>query len=86
MRGFRLWRSGRNLPARAPPMHPPAFLPAPRLSWGTRDYGNQIEAKNAKRPALALARIHAGAPAQPGRPPLRQSYRGPKHKEARGSD
>ncbi|KAJ1154634.1 hypothetical protein NDU88_004733 [Pleurodeles waltl] len=86
MRGFRLWRSGRNLPARAPPLHSPAFMPAPRLSWGARDYGNQIEARNAKRPALALARIHAGAPAQPGRPPLRQSYRGQKHKEARGGD
>ncbi|KAJ1152302.1 hypothetical protein NDU88_005077 [Pleurodeles waltl] len=38
-RGFRWWRSGRNLPARAPPLHSPAFMPAPRLSWGTRGCG-----------------------------------------------
>ncbi|KAJ1129563.1 hypothetical protein NDU88_007931 [Pleurodeles waltl] len=35
-----------------------------------------IEAINVKRPALALDHIHAGAPALPVRPPLRQSYRG----------
>ncbi|KAJ1149142.1 hypothetical protein NDU88_001959 [Pleurodeles waltl] len=34
------------------------------------------EAINLKRPAFALDHIHAGAPAWPVRPPLRQSYRG----------
>ncbi|KAJ1108409.1 hypothetical protein NDU88_005785 [Pleurodeles waltl] len=51
-RGFRLWRSGRNLPAWAPPEHSLAFMPAPRLSWGARHNGDHIEARNAiKRPA-----------------------------------
>ncbi|KAJ1104317.1 hypothetical protein NDU88_001729 [Pleurodeles waltl] len=75
-RGFRWWRSGRNLPARAPPLHSPVFMPAPRLSWGARECGKHIEASNVKRPALALDHIHAGAPALPVHPPLRQSYRG----------
>ncbi|KAJ1173008.1 hypothetical protein NDU88_004850 [Pleurodeles waltl] len=35
-----------------------------------------IEAINLKRPAFALDHIHAGVPAWPVRPPLRQSYRG----------
>ncbi|KAJ1188876.1 hypothetical protein NDU88_005633 [Pleurodeles waltl] len=37
-------------------------------------------------PTLALTRIHACAPAQLGRPPLRRPYRGQKRKKARGGD
>ncbi|KAJ1163868.1 hypothetical protein NDU88_004320 [Pleurodeles waltl] len=37
-------------------------------------------------PTRAFTRIHAGAPAQLGRPPLRRPYRGPKRKKARGGD
>ncbi|KAJ1143471.1 hypothetical protein NDU88_009779 [Pleurodeles waltl] len=37
-------------------------------------------------PTRALNRIHAGAPAQLGHPPLRRPYRGQKRKKARGGD
>ncbi|KAJ1141643.1 hypothetical protein NDU88_007971 [Pleurodeles waltl] len=75
-RAFRWWRSGRNLPARAPPLHSPAFMLAPRHGWGARSAVKHIEAINLKRPAFALDHIHAGVPAWPVCPPLRQSYRG----------
>ncbi|KAJ1118199.1 hypothetical protein NDU88_006394 [Pleurodeles waltl] len=67
---------GRNLPARPHPCTRPAFMPAPQHCWGARRCGKAHRAINLKRPAFALDHIHAGAPAWPVRPPLRQSYRG----------
>ncbi|KAJ1123545.1 hypothetical protein NDU88_002014 [Pleurodeles waltl] len=53
-RDFRLWRSGRNLPAWAPPKHSLASMPAPRLSLGALHYGDHIEVLNAKGPAAVI--------------------------------
>ncbi|KAJ1117356.1 hypothetical protein NDU88_005556 [Pleurodeles waltl] len=68
-RGFRWWRSSRNLPARAPPLHSPAFMPAPRLSWGARGCGKAHRGHQRKE-ARPSTRSHscrrpgfAGAPA-----------------------
>ncbi|KAJ1148841.1 hypothetical protein NDU88_001665 [Pleurodeles waltl] len=66
---FRWWRSGRNLPARAPPLHSPAFMPAPRHSWGARWCGKAHRGHQPKEARLCT-RSHscrrpglAGAPA-----------------------
>ncbi|KAJ1187200.1 hypothetical protein NDU88_003979 [Pleurodeles waltl] len=75
-RAFRWWRSGRNLPARAHPCTRPHSCRRPGTAGPPAGAVKHTEAINLKRPAFALDHIHAGAPAWPVRPPLRQSYRG----------
>ncbi|KAJ1113569.1 hypothetical protein NDU88_001811 [Pleurodeles waltl] len=71
----------------------------PVAQWREKKKRGRAATRNARLPVVALgpepsglgptrafARIHAGAPAQLGRPPLRRPYRGPKRKKARDGD